>query len=117
MMISNAEKKPLLRVILFGTDKLNENFSDPLLDYHADIVRRTLELGPFDREQTAHYILHRLSAAQFAANEPFTDAALHKLHRQAAGWPRHSLTRPAGSAKPGRRWLGQVRGCHNPLRG
>lgn len=85
--LSNAEKKPLLRVILFGTDKLNENFADPILDYHADIVRRTLELGPFDREQTAQYILHRLSAAQFAANEPFTDAALHKLHRQAAGWP------------------------------
>jgi DamX protein len=85
--LSNAEKKPLLRVILFGTDKLNENFADPILDYHADIVRRSLELGPLDREQTAHYILHRLSAAQFAASEPFTDAALHKLHRQSAGWP------------------------------
>jgi DamX protein len=86
--LCNPENKPLLRVILFGTDKLTENFADPQLGHYADdIVRRTLELPPFDREQTTQYILHRLSAAQFAANEPFTESALHKLHRQSAGLP------------------------------
>jgi DamX protein len=31
--------------------------------------------------------LHRLSAANFSADKPFTDAALQKIHKQSNGWP------------------------------
>ena len=83
----SADNKPLLRIILFGTKQLNENFDGPLLDPHAHIVQRSVELPPFGPEQTTHYILHRLSAANFSADKPFTDAALHKIHKQSNGWP------------------------------
>lgn len=85
--LTSKDNKPLLRIILFGTDKLNENFLDPLLNQHNNIVRRNIELPAFDNEQTAHYILHRLSAADFSDGKPFTDSAMHKIHKQSKGWP------------------------------
>ncbi len=85
--LTNADKKPLLRVILFGTRKLDENFNDPLLGPQTHIVRRNVDLLPFSQTHTTHYILHRLSAANFAADKPFTDAVLQKIHKQSIGWP------------------------------
>jgi len=85
--LTSKDNKPLLRIILFGNDKLEENFSDPFLAQHNNIVRRAVDLPAFDSEHTAHYILHRLSAADFAENKPFTDAALQKIHKQSNGWP------------------------------
>lgn len=87
--LSNADHKPLLRVILLGTAELENKLNDPLLGFHADLPRRNLDLPPFDQEHTAHYVLHRLTAAHFVSSEPFTDSALHKLYKQSAGWPGH----------------------------
>lgn len=85
--LTSTDNKPLLRVILFGSIKLIENLDDPLLEKYDSIVRRSVELLPFEQEHTAHYILHRLSAANFSADKPFTDSALHKIHKQSNGWP------------------------------
>jgi len=85
--LTNADKKPLLRIILFGTRTLDENFNDPLLNSQAHIFRRNIDLLPFSQTHTTHYILHRLSAANFAADKPFTDAVLQKIHKQSIGWP------------------------------
>ncbi len=79
--------RPLLRVILFGEHELQEKLAHPQLAAFADLPQRVIDLPPFDEEQTAHYVLHRLSSARFAAGEPFTEAALHKLYRQSGGWP------------------------------
>lgn len=84
---TSKDNKPLLRIVLFGNEQLEENLADPLLDQYNTIVRRNIDLPVFDSEQTAHYILHRLSAANFADNKPFTDAALQKIHKQSHGWP------------------------------
>ena len=85
--LTSKDNKPLLRIVLFGNDKLEEKFSDPLLTQHNNVVRRAVDLPAFDSEHTAHYILHRLSAAHFSENKPFTDAAMQKIHKQAHGWP------------------------------
>ncbi|MDT8382805.1 MAG: AAA family ATPase [Gammaproteobacteria bacterium] len=85
--LTSRDNKPLLRIVLFGTDKLDENLTDPLLEPHSAIVHHKIELPAFDSEQTTHYILHRLSAAHFADSKPFTDVALRKIHRQSRGWP------------------------------
>ncbi len=79
--------KPLLRVILFGEPGLAKKLDDPLLAQFAGMPRRIIDLPPFDEEHSTHYLLHRLSAARFIAGEPFTEAALHKLHKQSGGWP------------------------------
>jgi len=85
--LTNADNKPLLHVILFGTRELDENFHDPLLDSYTHIIRHNIDLLPFAQADTTHYILHRLSAANFAADKPFTDAILQKIHKQSVGWP------------------------------
>ena len=85
--LTNKEHKPLLRVILAGNPDLTDKLNDPLLAQFNSIPQRSIELSPFDQENTAHYILHRLSAAHFSATEPFTDANLHKLYKQSGGLP------------------------------
>jgi len=85
--LANRDDKPLLRVILFGEPELEQKLDDPLLERHRDLPRRSLDLPPFSEEESIQYVLHRLSAARFAAGEPFTDAVLRKLHRQSGGWP------------------------------
>ncbi len=79
--------KPLLRVILFGEPGLEKKLDDPLLAQFAGTPHRIIDLPPFDEEHSTHYLLHRLSAARFVAGEPFTEGALHKLHKQSEGWP------------------------------
>jgi len=86
-VLANADNKPLLRVILFGTRELDEHFHDPALGPQTHVVRRNVDLLPFSQAHTTHYILHRLSAANFAADKPFTDAVLQKIHKQSIGWP------------------------------
>lgn len=85
--LTNADNKPLVRIILFGTQELMTLLQDSQLQEHANIPQRVIDLQAFDREQTAHYILHRLSVANFSDTRPFTDSALHKIHKQSGGWP------------------------------
>ena len=85
--LTSKTHKPLLRIILFGTSKLEEHFSDPLLGSFASIVRHNIELPAFDSEHTAHYIFHRLSAAHCNDNKPFSESALNRIHKQSQGWP------------------------------
>ncbi len=87
--LTNAENKPLLCVILFGTPELEAHFSNPQIHLPMNLVQRTLDLPPFDEEHTAHYILHRLSVVGFVDNEPFTENVLRRLHKQSGGWPGH----------------------------
>jgi DamX protein len=85
--LTSKTHKPLLRIILFGTGKLEENFSDPLLGSFSHIVRHNIELPAFDSEHTAHYIFHRLSAAHGNDNKPFSESTLNRIHKQSQGWP------------------------------
>ena len=79
--------KPLLRVVLFGTEVLIGKLTDPLLNQYTSLPQRVMELPPFSEEQTSHYIQKRLSAASFVGDDLFTQSALHKLHTESYGWP------------------------------
>jgi len=85
--ITSADNKPLLRVILFGSGELAAKMDDPQLGHLANLAQRRLDLPPFEQQDTEHYILHRLSASRFAATEPFTVGAMHKIHKLSQGWP------------------------------
>ena len=107
MLINNAEKlpstalfkvleisslkstvnKPLLRVILFGGESLTNKLDDPLLKKFSNLPKRTMNLEPFDEEQTVHYVMHRLSAAHFSSNDLFPTSVLQKIFRDSYGWP------------------------------
>ncbi len=79
--------KPLLRIILFGTEALVGKLNDPLLSQYSSLPQRVVDLQPFSEEQTAQYVLDRLSAANFSNNDLFTQPALHKLYTESYGWP------------------------------
>ncbi len=79
--------KPLLRIVLFGTEALIGKLNDPLLNQYSSLPQRAIDLPPFSEEQTAHYVLSRLSAANFSNNDLFTPAAVHKLYTESYGWP------------------------------
>lgn len=83
----SSVNKPLLRVILFGTEALTEKLKDPLLNQYSTLQQRSMELQPFSEEQTSEYIMDRLSAAHFVSNELFTPPVLHKLYTESYGWP------------------------------
>jgi DamX protein len=83
----SSVNKPLLRIILFGTEALTEKLKDPLLSQHSTLQKRSMDLQPFSEEQTSQYIMGRLSAAQFTTNELFTPPVLHKLYTESYGWP------------------------------
>lgn len=85
--LTSNVNKPLLRVILFGSESITKIFTDPLLTRFDDMPQRHLELHPFNEEQVEHYILRRLSAANFASSKLFTPAVLHKLYTESYGWP------------------------------
>lgn len=84
---TGKDGKPLLRVIVFGEAILAENLKDPVLGELANMPMHQLELPPYSKEESILYILHRLSAARFADTEPFTDAALQKICKEAGGNP------------------------------
>ncbi len=85
--LTSSVNKPLLRVILFGAEAITKIFTDPLLTRFDDMPQRHLELHPFNEEQVEHYILRRLSAANFASSKLFTPAVVHKLYTESYGWP------------------------------
>jgi len=79
--------KPLLRIVLFGTEALMAKLKDPSLNQYSSLPQRAMEIPPFSEEQTTQYVLDRLSAAGFSNNDLFTPSALHKLHTESYGWP------------------------------
>jgi DamX protein len=85
--LTTEDKKPLVRVILFATEKIIENLKVPQLGVLAAQPMRTMDLPPFNEEQTVNYIKHRLSAAGFTGKEPFTESTLIRIYKESYGWP------------------------------
>lgn len=83
----NDDNKPLIRVIMFGTEIIKELFKQPQLGHLVNIPMRSLELPPLNEEQTVHYILHRTLAAKFNGKDIFNESAILKIYRESFGWP------------------------------
>lgn len=85
--LTNNENKPLIRVIMFGTENVKEHFKQPQLGHLANLPIRSMDLPPLSEEQTAHYILHRSLSAKFNSKEIFTEPNILKVYRDSYGWP------------------------------
>lgn len=79
--------KPLLRIILFGTDEITKKLSDPLLEKNSSLPQRTMDLPPFTEDQTTQYVMGRLAMAHYLSTDLFTPAVLHKMYAESYGWP------------------------------
>ncbi|MDZ7583151.1 MAG: AAA family ATPase [Deltaproteobacteria bacterium] len=77
----------LLQIMLVGQPELKDRLKSPSMTSLAQRIAVNYHLKPFEREETAEYISHRLKTAGGRA-DLFTDAAIDKVHRMTRGIPR-----------------------------
>lgn len=91
-LLSNlqAEKEPLLQVILVGQPSLRDRLSHPFLRQLAQRVAVHYHLIPLDQEATKEYIRFRL--ARVGGSGIFTEPTLDKIFEHTKGVPRRINT-------------------------
>ena len=77
----------LLQIMLVGQPELKDRLKSPSMASLTQRIAVNYHLKPFEREETAQYIAHRL---QTAGGRPdlFTDVAIDRIHRMTRGIPR-----------------------------
>jgi|UniRef100_A0A7V6DPV5 general secretion pathway protein A len=87
-LLSNiqADKEPLLQVILVGQPNLRDRLRQPALRQLAQRVGVHFHLQPLDKEETKEYIRYRLARA--GGSGIFTPSALDKIYDGTHGVPR-----------------------------
>jgi general secretion pathway protein A len=89
-LLSNLEtdKQKLLQIVLMGQPELKEVLAQDKLRQLRQRILVHYELRPLSREDTAHYIQHRLTLAGSQGRPSFTAWALRLIHSASGGIPR-----------------------------
>jgi general secretion pathway protein A len=89
-ILSNLEtaKEKLLQIVLVGQSNLKDLLRRPELRQLDQRVSIRYDLKPLSAEETAAYVLHRLSVAGGSAAITFTPKALARVHHFTLGIPR-----------------------------
>jgi general secretion pathway protein A len=89
-LLSNFEApgKKLLQILLIGQPQLARKLADPALAQLEQRIAVFARLQPFDSEETARYIAHRLEVAGHSGGLLFTPEAHRMISDQAQGIPR-----------------------------
>ncbi|MFW5970310.1 MAG: ExeA family protein [Halofilum sp. (in: g-proteobacteria)] len=83
-----TEKRKLLQVVLFGQPELDEKLAKPSLRQVRQRIAWSCRLDPYDRDDIAAYLDHRLAVAGYDGHRLFRDGAIDALHRTSGGIPR-----------------------------
>lgn len=89
-LLSNleTEKCKLLQVIMFGQPELDEKLRQPSIRQLNQRITFQHHLGGLSKEETKHYVAHRLQVAGYVGDHLFATAAINALFRQTRGVPR-----------------------------
>lgn len=89
-LLTNLEtnEHKLLQIILIGQPELRNMLDGPELEQLAQRVIARYHLEALDPADTRLYVQHRLTVAGLTGPLPFTEQALHRLHRHTDGIPR-----------------------------
>ncbi|MFQ5789187.1 MAG: ExeA family protein, partial [Acidobacteriota bacterium] len=89
-LISNLETttEKLIQIVLIGQSELTVLLEQTALRQLAQRVTARYHLKPLNREETIHYIRHRLGVAGGVGKVSFTSGALGAIHRFSGGIPR-----------------------------
>lgn len=89
-MLSNFEthNAKLLQIILAGQPPLAEKLAQPRLSQLRQRVAVLCHLEPFNQEETARYILHRMKVAGCTDEQIFDTSATRLIARHSKGIPR-----------------------------
>jgi len=83
-----TEKRKLLQVVLFGQPELDEKLSRQEIRQLRQRITFEHRLSPLTRDETAHYLAHRLIVAGYSGGGLFTRTATNIIHRASGGVPR-----------------------------
>ncbi len=83
----NADS-PMLQIILTGQPGLKEKLCRPELEQLAQRVIVDYQLEPLDRDDTRHYIAHRIRIAGGSSESLFDEQACNAVHQHSRGVPR-----------------------------
>ena len=88
-LLTNLEtsRHKLLQIVLLGQPELRDVIRKPELSQLSQRITARYHLGPLSKEDTALYILHRVSIAG-GEKALFTDAAIQKIFKLTGGIPR-----------------------------
>lgn len=89
-MLSNleTEKSKLIQIVLVGQPDLRDTLDRPSLEQLRQRVTVRYHIDPLDREETAHYINHRLARAATGAPLTFPRDVTDAIHARSRGVPR-----------------------------
>ena len=89
-LLSNLEtdKQKLLQIVLLGQPEFKEKLRQDRLRQLRQRILVHYELKHLTRDETAHYIQHRLPLAGGSGRPRFTHRALQSIHRHSHGTPR-----------------------------
>jgi MSHA biogenesis protein MshM len=83
-----TEKRKLLQVVLFGQPELDEKLALPQIRQLRQRITFEYRLAPLTRDETAHYLAHRLIVAGYSGSGVFSRPATRAIHRASGGVPR-----------------------------
>jgi MSHA biogenesis protein MshM len=83
-----TEKRKLLQVVMFGQPELDRKLEHDSIRQMRQRITFQQVLGSLTREETEHYLSHRLVVAGYNGNKVFTAAAVGAIYRGSRGVPR-----------------------------
>jgi MSHA biogenesis protein MshM len=83
-----TEKRKLVQVVLFGQPELDERLAHESIRQLRQRITFQHRMGVLTREETAHYLAHRLAIAGYSGDEVFESGAARTLYRASRGIPR-----------------------------
>jgi MSHA biogenesis protein MshM len=83
-----TEKRKLVQVILFGQPELDERLAHPSIRQLRQRITFQHHMGTLTREETDHYLAHRLAVAGYSGERVFSRSAVRAIYRASRGVPR-----------------------------
>jgi MSHA biogenesis protein MshM len=83
-----TEKRKLLQVILFGQPELDKRLAHESVRQLRQRITFQHHLGTLTRDETDHYLAHRLAIAGYSGDSVFAPAAVNAIFRASHGLPR-----------------------------
>lgn len=77
----------LLRVILFSDPSIDVTLKSSKISHLRERITHSMELSPFNEEQTEQYIYHRLTVAGLKGSNPIDQKILRRIYRGSDGSP------------------------------
>lgn len=77
----------LLRIILFCEPQIEIMLESPSIKPLRDRITHTIDIPPFNEEQTAEYLKHRLAVSGFTGTSPFQPREIKKIYEVSHGIP------------------------------